>query len=87
MSYEKLKAFRENYFSFESTFLVVSVGRWGVVGSTLAFGSTGRGIDSELRYFAHHSASAFSKLRSLASCPLCTTQFVPVVVHSASYQW
>lgn len=42
------------------------VGRCGVVGSTLAFGSTGRGFDPEHRYFSHHSASAFSKLRSLA---------------------
>ena len=42
------------------------VGRCGVVGSTLAFGSTGLGLDPEHRYFSHHSASAFSKLRSLA---------------------
>ena len=40
----------------------LSVGRCGVVGSTLAFGSTGHGFDSEHRYFSHHSASAFSKL-------------------------
>jgi hypothetical protein len=39
--------------------------RCGVVGSTLAFGSTGRGFDHEHRYFLHHSASAFNKLRSL----------------------
>jgi len=42
----------------------------GVVGSTLAFGSTGRGFESEHRLFSHHSASAFSKLRSLAKCSL-----------------
>jgi len=42
----------------------------GVVGSTLAFGSIGRGFESEHRLFSHHSASAFSKLRSLAKCSL-----------------
>jgi len=39
----------------------------GVVGSTLAFGSIGHGFESEHCLFSHHSASAFSKLRSLAS--------------------
>jgi len=36
------------------------VGRCGVVGSTLAFGSTGHGFESEHRLFSHHGASAFS---------------------------
>jgi len=47
-----------------------SVGRCGVVGSTLAFGFIGHGLESEHRLFSHHSASAFSKLRSLAKCSL-----------------
>jgi len=42
------------------------VGRCGVVGSTLAFGSIGHGFEYEHRLFSHHGASAFSKLRSLA---------------------
>jgi len=46
------------------------VGRRGVVGSTLAFGSIGHGFESEHRLFSHHAASAFSKLRSLAKCSL-----------------
>jgi len=41
--------------------------RRGVVCSTLAFGSIGHGFESEHRLFSHHSASAFSKLRSLRS--------------------
>jgi len=49
---------------------VVFVGRRGVVGSTLAFGSIGHGFESEHRSFSHHGASAFSKLRSLAKCSL-----------------
>jgi len=39
-------------------------------GSTLTFESIGHGIESEHRLFSHHSASAFSKLRSLAKCSL-----------------
>jgi len=46
------------------------VRRCGVVGSTLAFGSIGPGFESENYLFSHHSASAFSKLRSLAKCLL-----------------
>jgi len=47
----------------------------GVVGSTLAFGSIGHrsishGLKSAHRLFSHHSASAFSTLRSLAKCSL-----------------
>jgi len=42
----------------------------GVVGSTLAVGSIGHGFESEHRLFSHYSASAFSKLRSLAKCSL-----------------
>jgi len=34
-------------------------------GRTFAFGSIGHGFESEHRLFSHHSASAFSKLRSL----------------------
>lgn len=52
--------------------------RGGVVDSTPAYGSIGRGFEFGQRYFSHHSASAFSKLRSLAKCSL-------TVVHSASY--
>jgi len=37
-------------------------------GSTLAFGSVGHGFESEHRLFSHHTASAFSKLRSLTKC-------------------
>jgi len=48
----------------------LNVGRRGVVGSTLAFGSIGHGFESEHRLFSHHSASAFSKLKSLAKCSL-----------------
>jgi len=48
----------------------IIVGRCGVVGSTLAFGSIGHVFDSENRLFSHHGASAFSKLRSLAKCLL-----------------
>jgi len=43
-----------------------TVGRCGVVGSKLAFGSIGRRFKSEHCLFSHHSVSAFSKLRSLA---------------------
>jgi len=39
-------------------------------GSALAFGSIGHGFESEHRLFSHLSASAFSKLRSLAKCSL-----------------
>jgi len=46
------------------------VGRCGVVGSTLAFGSIGHGFESEHHLFSHHGVSAFSKLRSLAKCSL-----------------
>jgi len=47
------------------------VGRCGVVGSILAFGSIGHaGFESEHRLISHHSTSAFSKLRSLAQCSL-----------------
>jgi len=46
------------------------VRRCGVMGSTLTFGSIGHGFESEHRLFSHHSASAFSKLRSLAKCLL-----------------
>jgi len=42
----------------------------GVVGSRLAFGSISHGFESEHRLFSHHSASAFSKLRSLVKCSL-----------------
>jgi len=42
----------------------------GVVGSTLAFVSIGHGFESEHHLFSHHSASAFSKLKSLAKCLL-----------------
>jgi len=44
--------------------------RFGVVGSTLAFGSIGHGFESEHCLFSHHGASAFSKLRLLAKCSL-----------------
>jgi len=40
------------------------------VGSTLAFGSMVLGSNPSTAYFSHHSASAFSKLRSLARCSL-----------------
>jgi len=57
-------------------FLLVSmVGRRGVVGSTLAFGSIGHGFESEHHLFSHHGASAFSKLRSLHG-EVLTIQFV-----------
>jgi len=46
------------------------VRRCGVVGNTLAFGSIGHGFESEHSLFSHHSASAFSKLRSLVKCSL-----------------
>jgi len=42
----------------------------GVVGSTLAFGSTGHGFESENRLFSYHIASAFRNLRSLSKCSL-----------------
>jgi len=45
-------------------------GRCGVVGSTLAFGSIGHGLESELPLFSHHNASTFRELRSLAKCSL-----------------
>jgi len=47
-----------------------NVRRCGVVGSTFAFGSIGRGFESEHRLFSHHGASAFSKLRSLSKCSM-----------------
>jgi len=47
-----------------------TVGRCGVVGSTLAFGSIGHGFESEHRLFSHQGASASSKLRFLAKCSL-----------------
>jgi len=40
----------------------ILVGRCGVVGSTLAFGSIGHGFESEHRLFSHYGASTFSKL-------------------------
>jgi len=43
------------------------VGRCGLVGSTLAFGSIGHVFETEHRLFSHHSASAFSKLWLLTS--------------------
>jgi len=43
------------------------MGRCGVRGSTLAFGSIGHGFEFEHCLFSHHGASAFSKLRSLRS--------------------
>jgi len=46
------------------------VRRCGVVGSTIAVGSIGHGFESEHRLLSHHSASAFSKLRSLTKCSL-----------------
>jgi len=46
------------------------LGHSGVVGSTLAFGFISHGFESEHRLFSHHSASAFSKLRSPAKCSL-----------------
>jgi len=49
---------------------ITIVGRCGVVGSTLAYGSIGHGFESEHRIFSHHGASAFSKLRSLVKCSL-----------------
>jgi len=49
---------------------ITIVGRCGVVGSTLAYGSIGHGFESEHRIFSHHGASAFSKLRSLTKCSL-----------------
>jgi len=42
----------------------------GVVGSTLAFGSTGHGFESENRLFSYHIAWAFRNLRSLSKCSL-----------------
>jgi len=47
-----------------------ALGRCGVVGSTLAFGSIGHGFESGYGLFSHHGKSAFSKLRSLAKCSL-----------------
>jgi len=49
------------------------VGRCGVVGNKLAIASKRHGFESEhrlFRLFSYHSASAFSKLRSLAKCAL-----------------
>jgi len=48
------------------------VGRCGVVGSTYTRFRIhiGHGFESEHRLFSHHGASDFSKLRSLAKCPL-----------------
>jgi len=45
---------------------IVLVRLCGVVGSTLAIEFIVQGFESEHRLFSHHSASAFSKLRSLA---------------------
>jgi len=42
----------------------------GVVGSTLAFESIGRGFESEHHLISHHRASAFSKLSYLPKCSL-----------------
>jgi len=47
------------------------VRRCGIVGSTLAFGSIGHGFESEHRLFSHHSALAFSKLRSFDDSVRC----------------
>jgi len=49
---------------------VIFVRRYGVEGSTLTFGSVGHGFESEQRLFSNNGASAFSKVRSLASCSL-----------------
>jgi len=70
------------------------VGRCGVVGSTLAFGSIGNGFESEHRLFSHHGASPFSKLRSLVKCSmddsvrrlLKFTQLVTLRVGRIEYQ-
>jgi len=49
---------------------LIEVKHFGVVGTTLAFGSIGRGFESEHPLFSHHSATAFSKLSLLAKCSL-----------------
>jgi len=56
-------------------------------GRTLAFGSICHGFESEHRSLSHHSASAFSKLRSPAKCML-TGRFssLTAVVYSAINQ-
>jgi len=53
-----------------SSAFVDVVGRCGVVVAILAFGSIGHGFKSEQRLISHYSASAFSKMRSLAKCSL-----------------
>ena len=47
---------RKGYADFLAS--TCSAERDGVVGSTLAFGSTGRGFDPERHYFSHHRTSA-----------------------------
>jgi len=49
---------------------MADLGRRGVVGNTLAFGSIGHGFEFEHRLFSHHGASSSSKLTSLAKCSL-----------------
>jgi len=50
--------------------LVLVIAHCGIAGSILAFWSIGHGFESEHRLCAHQSASAISKLRSLAQCSL-----------------
>jgi len=51
-----------------------AIGEWerrdGVEDSTLAFGFTDRGFASPVPVFSYHRASAFSKQKSLATCPM-----------------
>jgi len=58
------------------------IGLCGVVGSTLAFRSTGHAFESEQRSFSQHSASACSKLSWDHWTRFCS---LPAIVHSASY--
>jgi len=62
--------FEKSTLSSNRMVCTVLVGRCGVVGSTLAFGSIGHGFESGHGLFSQHCASAFSKLRSLAKCSL-----------------
>jgi len=57
------------------------LGRCRVVGSTLAFGSIGHGLESELHLFSHYSVSAFNKLRSLDDSVRCLLY----IIQTASY--
>jgi len=57
-------------FLYKNALFYILIGMTQALWCSVAFGSIGHGFESEDRLFSNHSASAFSKLRSLAKCSL-----------------